>query len=136
MDSACCPDANDRIRRNCYIGYLCRGSSDCETLNGAYHDAALEEVNSLVRKYNGLAPYTVRRPYYVRSVELDKSYEECAESVHWGIMNRTTGHVGPGRSAFKGEDVVVDDQPSALIPPRRIRDVIRRWLGKLMCVLR
>src|ERR1700761_5152419 len=37
-----------------------------ETRERAYHDSALAEVNSLVRKYNGLAPYAVRRAYYVR----------------------------------------------------------------------
>ena len=52
-----------------------------ETLEKAYHDTALADVNSLVRKYNALAPYAVRRAYYVREVELAKIYHESGEEI-------------------------------------------------------
>ena len=52
-----------------------------ENRERAYHDTALEELNSLVRKYNGLAPYAVRRPYYMLNVELEKAYNDCAEDI-------------------------------------------------------
>lgn len=104
--------------------------AEWENRERAYHETALEEVNSLVRKYNGLAPYAVRRPYYLRQVELDRVYEECAERIHSNIMSRMTGRVGPGYSGTKGEDdgAVVDDQPR----PWSLGDVIRTWLAKLM----
>ncbi|PFH50172.1 hypothetical protein AMATHDRAFT_61666 [Amanita thiersii Skay4041] len=47
----------------------------------SYHETALGEVNGLVRNYNGLAPYPVRRPYYVLNVELERMYEEAAEEI-------------------------------------------------------
>ncbi|GLB34226.1 putative protein with domain of unknown function (DUF1992) [Lyophyllum shimeji] len=47
----------------------------------SYHQVALEDLNALVRKYNGLAPYAVRRPYYMHNVEMDRLYEESAEEI-------------------------------------------------------
>ncbi len=44
--------------------------TEWEARERAYHETALEEINGLVRKYNGLAPYVVRRAYYVLGVEL------------------------------------------------------------------
>ena len=51
--------------------------AEWEERERAYHDTAVEELNSLVRKYNALAPYAVRRPYHVLQVELEKAYQEC-----------------------------------------------------------
>ncbi|KAI8982745.1 hypothetical protein BD414DRAFT_523325 [Trametes punicea] len=56
-----------------------------------YHDTALEELNSLVRKYNGMAPYAVRRSYYVRSVELERVYREAGEDILKGLEERAKG---------------------------------------------
>jgi hypothetical protein len=53
-----------------------------------YHDVAIEDVNSLVRKHNGMAPYAVRRPYHIRSVEIEKMYEDCAEDILKGLAER------------------------------------------------
>jgi len=55
----------------------------------SYHEVAIAEVNSLVRKYNGLAPYVVRRPYYYsREVEIERMYEACAEGVMRELQER------------------------------------------------
>lgn len=51
----------------------------------SYHDVAIAELNNLVRKHNVLAPYTVRRPYYERAVEIEKMYEISAEDILKGI---------------------------------------------------
>ena len=51
----------------------------------SYHDIAIAELNSLVRKHNALAPYAVRRPYYTRDTELAKAYENCAEEIVRGV---------------------------------------------------
>ncbi|TBU46402.1 hypothetical protein BD309DRAFT_888646 [Dichomitus squalens] len=53
-----------------------------------YHETALEEVNALVRKYNGLAPYAVRRAYYMRSAELERVYQEAGEDILRGLEER------------------------------------------------
>lgn len=46
-----------------------------------YHETALAEVNAMVRKYNTLAPYAVRKPYYMLDVEIERLFEECAEEI-------------------------------------------------------
>ena len=48
----------------------------------SYHEAALSEVNSLVRKYNAVAPYIARRALYTRNVELERLYKESAKEIH------------------------------------------------------
>ncbi|KAJ8462937.1 hypothetical protein ONZ51_g10586 [Trametes cubensis] len=63
-----------------------------------YHDTALNELNSLVRKYNGMAPYAVRRPYYMLNVELERVYKEAAEDILKGLQERAQG-VRPRRPA-------------------------------------
>ncbi|KAF5371287.1 hypothetical protein D9758_004245 [Tetrapyrgos nigripes] len=64
--------------------------AEWEKRERSYHDTAVEEVNALVRKYNGIAPYAVRRAYYMRSVEIEKVYGECAEDILKGIKGRLT----------------------------------------------
>ncbi|PSR76949.1 hypothetical protein PHLCEN_2v8121 [Hermanssonia centrifuga] len=101
----------------------------------AYHDIALEEVNSLVRKHNGLAPYAVRRPHYMLSVELEKVYRESGEDILKGIAERVNPRAGSlGREQGLNWD---EEETSAVggstsLAPLRIRDVVRQWIGKLV----
>ncbi|KAH9981831.1 hypothetical protein BJV74DRAFT_879129 [Russula compacta] len=69
-----------------------------EARERAYHESALVEVNALVRKYNALAPYAVRRPYYVLDVELGRAYEESGEDIlgELGGRLRNSGAWNPG----------------------------------------
>ena len=53
----------------------------------SYHDAAIDEVNSLVRKYNNVAPYAVRRPYLTLDAELQKAYHLGAEEIQHTTLN-------------------------------------------------
>ncbi|KAH9927274.1 uncharacterized protein B0H18DRAFT_1003826 [Fomitopsis serialis] len=62
--------------------------AEWEARERAFHDHALEEVNALVRKYNGLAPYAVRRAYYMRDTELEKTYRDSAEDILQGLADR------------------------------------------------
>ncbi|CDO69584.1 hypothetical protein BN946_scf184759.g24 [Trametes cinnabarina] len=64
------------------------------------------ELNSLVRKYNGMAPYAVRRPYYTRSVELERVYKEAAPDILAGLEERAKGTLGrrPGYAATAPAD--------------------------------
>ncbi|TEB32171.1 hypothetical protein FA13DRAFT_1754584 [Coprinellus micaceus] len=41
-----------------------------------YHTAAMKEINNLVRKYNGMAPYPVRRTPYTLDAEKARVYKE------------------------------------------------------------
>lgn len=72
--------------------------TEWEARERAFHDQALDEVNALVRKYNGLAPYAVRRAYYSRSAELDKAYRDSAESILLGLTERLKDQGGRTRS--------------------------------------
>lgn len=88
-------------------------------------------MNSLVRKYNGLAPYSVRRSYYVRSVELEKAFKDAGPDILRGIEERSTklgfevkGNM-PRDSEKSGVETVGAKSPWSIL------DVIRDWLSKL-----
>ena len=105
-----------------------------EARERAYHESALAEVNTLVRKYNALAPYAVRRTYYVRDVELDRAYEEGAED----IIQELAGRLRSSRAgAGNPEDIAVRDEEDEQTVMRvqsqgndvlRLRDLFRQWL--------
>ncbi|KAG5649894.1 hypothetical protein H0H81_001627 [Sphagnurus paluster] len=57
----------------------------------SYHQAAMKDLNALARKYNGLAPYAVRRPYYVLNVEMERLYDGCAEEIKRQLETRVKG---------------------------------------------
>ena len=62
----------------------------------AYHEHAIGEVNSFIRKYNGIAPYTVRRGLLTREDELKRCYEESGPRILEGLRAMSTG--APARS--------------------------------------
>ena len=74
----------------------------------SYHDAAIKELNDLVRKYNATAPYSVRRNYYVREVEVEKLYVDCAEEILAGIGTKTDGGFGGHLSLADTKDNTSD----------------------------
>ena len=115
---------------------LAHRDAEWEQRERAYHDTALEELNSLVRKYNGLEPYAVRRPYYMLAAELDKAYKDCAEDILRGITERANGQSAkpPAAGPDTGEDeervrVTTDGEELA---PLRVRDILRRWVARLL----
>ncbi|RXW23108.1 hypothetical protein EST38_g2735 [Candolleomyces aberdarensis] len=68
-----------------------------------YHTAAVEELNSVVRKYNGMAPYPVRRPPYSVNVERERVYKECAEKILEALRQRgKEGRLGGSETASGG----------------------------------
>lgn len=75
--------------------------SEWETRERAYHDVAISEVNSVVRRYNGVAPYPIRRPLYDRSTELKRVYEGGAEEILKAVRRRVAeGSVGASGASF------------------------------------
>ncbi|KAI0682623.1 hypothetical protein C8Q76DRAFT_322146 [Earliella scabrosa] len=80
--------------------------TEWEDKERSYHETALEEVNALVRKYNGLAPYAVRRAYYMRRAELERVYKEAGEDILQGLEERARQgfSVGPRRAASTADD--------------------------------
>jgi DnaJ homolog subfamily C member 28 len=92
----------------------------------AYHDVAIEDLNSLVRKHNAMAPYVVRRPYYIRRVELEKMYADCAEDILNGLTERMRNPVVEP-SAPKTDGPVATNVGQRL----RIFDFIREWFARV-----
>lgn len=109
-----------------------------EARERSYHDTAVAEINSLVRKYNGMAPYAVRRAPYALEHELDRAYQESGEGILKGIAERATAGSVAARaqcaaseedSERTGGSHANQDHDWA---PVRIRDVIRQWVASLM----
>ena len=47
----------------------------------SYHTYAIAELNSQVRRYNGIAPYSVRRGLYTVEGELARVYANCGQHI-------------------------------------------------------
>lgn len=81
-----------------------------------YHDQSLTEINSLVRKYNGVAPYAVRKTPLDRRAELERMYEESKEEILEEIRRRASegqfGKVDLGPRGY-GEDE--DDREGTVV---------------------
>jgi DnaJ homolog subfamily C member 28 len=104
-----------------------------EARERAYHEAALADVNALVRKYNALAPYAVRRAYYVRDVELRRTYEESGEEILQelrGRQQRPLRESSHGETDDEGELLVVVGEQSSSSSPERLLDLFWRWLRR------
>jgi DnaJ family protein C protein 28 len=69
-----------------------------------FHEATIEDINSLVRKYNGIAPYAVRRPYHSVKGELDLCYEKSEEALLDQLKQRELHAAPTGESEFIDED--------------------------------
>ncbi|KAI0045118.1 hypothetical protein FA95DRAFT_1589912 [Auriscalpium vulgare] len=108
--------------------------TEWEARERAYHDSALAEINSLVRKYNALAPYAVRRPYYALAAELEKAYSESGTDILAGVDER----LSDSESSRRGGVDVDDERYARRVPSTqigdlpRIRDVVRSWLRRLL----
>ncbi|KAG0709927.1 hypothetical protein DFH29DRAFT_886540 [Suillus ampliporus] len=97
----------------------------------SYHDTAVAELNSLVRKYNGLAPYSVRRPYYSREVELANAYQDCGEGILRGISERSREMHDRSGALPQFEVESSAEVDASMAYPLRFRDIIRLWFVKL-----
>ncbi|KJA29573.1 hypothetical protein HYPSUDRAFT_60431 [Hypholoma sublateritium FD-334 SS-4] len=68
----------------------------------SYHETAVNKLNSLVRNYNGLAPYAVRRAYYSREAEIEKLYKDCSPAILQALSERDVGHAGRSGRTSEG----------------------------------
>lgn len=110
--------------------------AEWEARERSYHDTALAEINSMVRKYNGMAPSAVRRVAYTLEAELERAYRESGEDILQGIAERVNaGSAQMRNTPSASEDNIriggshADEDQWA---PVRIRDVIRQWAAPLM----
>lgn len=101
--------------------------AEWEARERAFHDHALDEVNAVVRKYNGLAPYAVRRAYYMRDTELEKAYRDAAEDILRGLAERAAsasnrnGHVD---ASFDDNDTPAVSTSVAPLAPLTFRQML------------
>jgi len=101
----------------------------------SYHEVALKEVNSLVRKYNGVAPYAVRRPFHIRDVEMERVYESCAEEIWQELVRRAR------ETTTSPRDMTPNNGGSATSSANSgeawsIGDHIRKWVERIGSKLR
>jgi DnaJ homolog subfamily C member 28 len=104
----------------------------------SYHEVALKEVNSLVRKYNGAAPYTVRRPFYARNIEMERVYEACAEDIWRELAERARGSTLPCDmpSGEAMENAGIDADAGQVGEVWSVGDHLRKWVESVVSRLR
>ncbi|KAG6831979.1 hypothetical protein H0H87_003123 [Tephrocybe sp. NHM501043] len=108
--------------------------AEWERREQAYHQVALDELNALVRRHNGVAPYAVRRPYYFLSVELEKLFEESVEAVSSELKERmlVKDTYDTVKASAEGPLSSGVGAPGGHFPIWRLRDFFRAWLEVLM----
>lgn len=110
--------------------------AEWEARERAYHDTAIGEINSLVRKYNGMAPYAVRRALYTLEDELSRAYRESGEDILRGIAERVneqpTSNTSPATTGSEDEQSRVHADGNSGWATVRIRDVLRQWIAPLV----
>jgi DnaJ family protein C protein 28 len=99
-----------------------------------YHETAVAELNSLVRKYNAVAPYAVRRPYYIREVEIERAYDEAASDIMQMIAKRAQEADSTLRSGNSGTSQGAGGHSSAGGPSSEILDTSEKVHGVIATV--
>ncbi|KAJ7280347.1 hypothetical protein C8J57DRAFT_1302347 [Mycena rebaudengoi] len=103
----------------------------------SYHEAALAEVNELVRRYNAVAPYPVRRTAYQLEQELARVYELGGAEILRLLAERQAKLV-KGRAAeerdARAEPTRVSDGSGAWIS--WLRNTVLGWVRRLVRLAR
>ncbi|KAG6860840.1 hypothetical protein C0995_006978 [Termitomyces sp. Mi166 len=103
-----------------------------------YHQVALEELNALVRKYNGMAPYAVRRPYYIHNVEMEKLFNDSAESILSALRERMEVKDMKNMASVareSGESSVIGTEGDGKLQIWNLQEVFRDWLEFILSKL-
>lgn len=96
-----------------------------EARERSYHDAAITELNSLVRKHNAMAPYAVRRAYYSRDTELARVYRDCGEEILRELDERSRTPPGFGTKRS------IDANPQEVDTLLRLWHLFLQWMRAL-----
>ncbi|EIN11057.1 hypothetical protein PUNSTDRAFT_101046 [Punctularia strigosozonata HHB-11173 SS5] len=105
--------------------------SSWEQQEKSYHDAAIKEINDAVRRYNGIAPYAVRRAYHDREQELRRCYERCGEAIVRELEERIKVLGKESKRVGWTEDAGLGQNGGPQVEVIRIRDVLRGWVQNL-----
>lgn len=103
-----------------------------EVKEQSYHEAAVEDINRLVRKYNGMAPYSVRRGYHDREVELQLIFQESAAGILQGLHERTLPSNALGGSGSSGSSSRKSASGGGDTDTLTIGGVLRRWVNRML----
>jgi len=97
-----------------------------------FHDAALREVNAVIQRYNGVAPYPVRRAYLALDAELEKAYQESVQEVVDGLRERISEHDGSlGREAGGPTNLGATVSSVFMWESLGLADKIKGWVNRL-----
>lgn len=102
-----------------------------EAKERSYHETGVEDINRLVRKYNGMAPYSVRRGYHDREAELQLNYQVSAAAILQGLHERTLASNaldGPKSSGSSRRATSGHGDTDTLT----IGGVLRRWVNRIL----
>ena len=115
------------------VDYITRiRDPEWEEQERSYHETALSEVNSLVRKHNAMAPYIARRALYTRSVELDRLYKESAQEIHEKLVAKLSGKGYETSGSGRGdEDDNLANSHGASLPSIGIWAMIKEWFTRV-----
>ena len=110
--------------------------SEWEERERSYHETALGEVNSLVRKYNAMAPYIARRALHMRDIELQRLYKESAKEIHEKLVAKLSGKggemaLGSGRND-EGDESTNTHETS--LPSLGIWAMVREFFARVSSV--
>ena len=106
---------------------------ECEEHERSYHETALLEVNSLVRKYNAVAPYIARRALYTRGVELERLYKESAKGIHENLAAQLNSKLDQPTSGLgdKGDDDDPANPHGASLPSLGIWAMVKKLFTRV-----
>ncbi|EJU06672.1 hypothetical protein DACRYDRAFT_44276 [Dacryopinax primogenitus] len=96
-----------------------------------YHTTAIEEINGLIRKYNAMAPYAVRRTYVTREAELQRIFEQSGDEIVKAFRNV----YGPTLSGHSATGVADEEESKGMGPGLGRADPSGRMVGFSLRVL-
>ncbi|GAA96282.1 uncharacterized protein L969DRAFT_14477 [Mixia osmundae IAM 14324] len=68
--------------------------TDWEARERAYHDASITQINSILRRYNALAPFSARRPLVMLKYELAACFTKTAPLIRAELERRKRDGMG------------------------------------------
>ena len=103
-----------------------------EAREKGYHEAAVGEINRLVRRYNGVAPYAVRRGYLTREGELERVVEVCGRDILAEVARRReVGDVTVGEGDAQREDEAGGGSDESM-QQMGLRAMWKRWFARFV----
>jgi DnaJ homolog subfamily C member 28 len=114
------------------------GDKQWENRENSFHITALEEVNSLIRNYNSVAPYSVRKAYIDLQAELKRTYQVSWQIIREELTVRRTAALESTKREREADralaarpDISAPDNLHEMKPSIGVWEWIRRWIYRL-----